>query len=102
MLRIESVGSIWLIDEDLKRYMRMPKTEKPREPKPYYDQHESLDDLVWHSYSRWFTGNGWLRIVLSDGDAIAAPLAHHHSGVPDDVWIAPRWHGDALVTRGAS
>lgn len=101
MIRVESVGSIWLFDEDLKRYMRMPKTEAPRERKPYYDQHESLDDLVWHEYARYLVRDGWLRIILTDADAIVAPIARPGSGVPDDVWIAPRWHGDAFTMRGA-
>lgn len=34
--RVESVGSIWLMDEDNGRYIRLPKSEGPR-PSPAWD-----------------------------------------------------------------
>lgn len=55
MIKIESRGSFWLIDEEAKKYLRMPKTESPREPGWWIDPQpgDMLYDLEWHEYDRW-------------------------------------------------
>jgi hypothetical protein len=51
--RIESKGSVWLIDEDKMVYLRMPKTEGPREMLPWYSSSPALEDLKWLPYREW-------------------------------------------------
>ena len=54
---VETQGSIWHIDEDLNRYRRFPKEEKPREKPEWSDEQAGpLQDAVWHD----FTGTWWL------------------------------------------
>lgn len=56
-VRVESKGSIWLLDDDLGRYARMPKTEGPRQSPPGADwggrTAGPLEDLCWHPMVRW-------------------------------------------------
>lgn len=51
MTRVESMGSMWQIDEDLKRYCRFPKQELPREH-PFWGGPDAgfLQDAVWHDF----------------------------------------------------
>jgi hypothetical protein len=51
MIRVESRGSIWLIDQDLGRYMRLPKHEIPRDPEWSLGW---LSDLEWHPFESWW------------------------------------------------
>lgn len=55
--RVETKGSIWLLDDDLSRYARMPKQEGPRYSPPGEDwggvDAGILQDLVWHPMERW-------------------------------------------------
>lgn len=55
--RVESKGSIWLIDEVASRYARMPKYEGPRLSPPGEDwggvTAGSLEDLKWHDMESW-------------------------------------------------
>lgn len=54
MVRIESVGSVWEIDEDDLRYRRWPKTEGPREnPEWGGPDAGALQDFVWHPFLSW-------------------------------------------------
>ena len=53
MTRIESVGSIWLLDEEQSRYMRMPKREEPRPNGWGGPDQEQLQDLVWLPFIGW-------------------------------------------------
>lgn len=79
MKRIETVGSIFEIDEDLMRYRRWPKQEAPRDNPEWSDSRAgALQDFVWHSYERWETDFAHLRIYyLVDGNRqmyLQAPL----------------------------
>jgi hypothetical protein len=50
MIRIESAGSIWLLDGN--RYMRMPREEKPRDHKEHGGPEAgTLQDFVWHPFT---------------------------------------------------
>lgn len=77
MLRIESLGSIWEIDEEMLRYRRWPKQEAPREKPEWSDDRAGkLQDFVWHSYvSYWIDGG---RLFIDTGGAlpyyVTAPL----------------------------
>lgn len=56
--RVESDGSIWLLDDDRAVYLRMPKTEKPRDPGPNGDDWGGpgagvLQDLRWLPMLSW-------------------------------------------------
>jgi hypothetical protein len=51
VIKVESRGSMWLIDHDLGRYLRMPKEEVPRNPEWSLG---TLEDLVWHDYESWW------------------------------------------------
>jgi len=42
---------MWFIDQELGRYLRMPKEEVPRNPEWSAGM---LQDLVWHDYERWW------------------------------------------------
>lgn len=54
MKRIETDGSVWLIDEGAMRYCRFPKTEAGRELPEWGDERAGvLQDAVWHDMSRW-------------------------------------------------
>lgn len=57
-VRVESVGSIWLIDEYEKVYCRMPKVEGPRLSPVGKDWGGpgagALQDLVWHDFIEWY------------------------------------------------
>ena len=57
--RVESKGSVWLIDESSKRYCRMPKNEQPRKPDWGGPEAGPLQDLVWHDYIEWGIGSVW-------------------------------------------
>lgn len=57
MVRIETMGSYWDIDEDLKKYRRWPKHEGPREiPEWGNAQAGPLQDFVWHHYDSYQVG----------------------------------------------
>jgi hypothetical protein len=77
MIRIATRGSIFLIDEGLNRYQRMPKEEKPRE-KPEWGSSVAgpLQDFVWHDMDP----EGWYIVPQSNrlyihtaGSFISAP-----------------------------
>jgi len=51
VIRVESRGSYWFIDQGQHRYLRMPKEEAPRDPAWCLGR---LEDLVWHDYEDWW------------------------------------------------
>jgi hypothetical protein len=51
VIRVETRGSFWLIDQDLHRYLRMPKHEVPRDPEWSLGW---LKDLKWHDFENWW------------------------------------------------
>lgn len=51
--RVESIGSIWMIDDQAKVYVRMPKYEGPR-PNGWGEPDQGLlADLVRHPFIDW-------------------------------------------------
>lgn len=50
MIRVETEGSFWTIDEERMVYMRMPKEEAPRDNS---GRAEQLEDLRWHPFTSW-------------------------------------------------
>lgn len=55
--RVETKGSIWVIDNDLRRYCRFPKHEGPRERSEWGGPEAgALQDAVWHN----FEGDWWV------------------------------------------
>lgn len=55
--RVETKGSVWLLDDDARRYARMPKHEGPRLSPPDADWGGAdagpLEDLKWHPMDAW-------------------------------------------------
>lgn len=66
--KVESTGSLWYIDEENRRYLRMPKEEKPR-PNGWGgpDQGE-LQDLVWHPFIDWHVDAERLQLRIHTHD----------------------------------
>lgn len=64
-VRVESDGSVWLINEQTLEYLRMPKQEIPRRA-----DHSTgvLKDLVWHPFEKWEIDqrSGRLRITTTE------------------------------------
>lgn len=85
--RIETMGSIFEIDEDDLRYRRFPKHEGPREKPEWSDERAgALQDAVWHPYIEWEFEPAWdymskaLIITFGHNDngdrlAVSAPRA---------------------------
>ena len=75
MTRIETTGSIWLIDDDRHVYYRFPREERPRE-RPEWGGPDAgaLQDAVPHDFVEWWidppTGHrpAALRIRTTPGD----------------------------------
>jgi hypothetical protein len=78
--RIESDGSFWMIDNDLRRYCRFPKNEMPRE-NPDWGSAEAglLQDAVWHDFAGdWRiepTGRLFIETEFHDGKGWFGPSA---------------------------
>lgn len=77
--RIESIGSIWWLDDDRLEYLRAPKHEGPRTSPEDEDWGGpgagELQDLRWHPMVRWHRTA--LRLIIElddDGHYISAPL----------------------------
>lgn len=51
--RVETKGSVWLIDDVERRYCRFPKHEGPRENGWGGPDAGSLQDAVWHPLIAW-------------------------------------------------
>lgn len=64
MHRVESKGSIWMLDDDHARYARMPKQEGPRWSPDGEDWGGPgagpLEDLSWHPMLDWEIRDRWL------------------------------------------
>jgi hypothetical protein len=52
MIRVESIGSIWWIDEENMKYSRTPKVERPRDF-PANGDGTPLKDLKWFPFTHW-------------------------------------------------
>ena len=77
---VETMGSVWLIDEDQMTYLRMPKREGPRENGWGDADQGDLADLVWHPFTEWeirdVLGQECLLIrTQSPGGGVIAPDA---------------------------
>lgn len=83
---VETMGSVWLIDEDAGVYLRMPKREGPRENGWGDADQGDLADLTWHPFNEWE-----IRDVLGE------PCLLIHTNSPGGGIIAP----NALVREGA-
>lgn len=103
MNRVETKGSVWMLDDDQLRYARMPKHEGPRLSPPGADWGGSgacaLQDLVWHPMVRWeiqqkpvmaVSVNPWTFDVerIDTGD-VQPILVIHLPGDNDEVIVAP-------------
>jgi hypothetical protein len=84
MVRVETVGSVWLIDETEGRYCRFPLEEKPRERAEWGDERAGdLQDLVWHDFAgQWriddYTGRLFIETRWSEDEGwwvVTAPRA---------------------------
>lgn len=82
--RVESHGSMWMIDNDLRRYCRFPKHEGPREKPEWSDERAGkLQDAVWHDFhGDWFIDKMdrlHIQVVVDGGDgtwfSVTAPWA---------------------------
>ena len=75
-LRVESTGSVWLLDTD--RYMRFPKNDAPREVSEWGSAEAGpLQDFVWHPMKSWRVERVACRLVISLPDTelrVSAPL----------------------------
>lgn len=53
MIKVETLGSYWLIDSVNKTFQRMPKGEQPREKPEWGDARaKMMQDFIPHSYKR--------------------------------------------------
>lgn len=67
IVKIESRGSYWWINEDERVHMRLPKTEAPREREEWGNALAGkLQDAVWHEYESWELVDRSLRIHYLD------------------------------------
>lgn len=88
--RVETLGSVWLIDDVEKRYCRMPKSEKPRENGWGDETAGVLQDAVWHAFEGgWWISDTTGRLVIQvefvegrDWLVVSAPNAVVLSGRP--------------------
>ena len=100
IVRVESLGSVWEIDENLNRYRRFPKTETGREKPEWSDERAgALQDAVWHD----FTGDweirkrpivvewDWVedRPVMGAQSILVIHLDGDHVAVAPDAWRRP-------------
>lgn len=82
-MRVESLGSVWFLDDDAHEYLRMPKTEGPRPKGPNGEDWGGpdaghLQDLIWQPMVSWsISEHGRLRIVVDEdsGLMVSAPSA---------------------------
>lgn len=74
---VESLGSIWWIDEVLERYWRMPKVEMPRECPEWSDSRAgACQDAVWHPLLDWWIdeADGGRLIIRTPDVSFWAPM----------------------------
>jgi hypothetical protein len=60
--RVVTAGSIFELDDDLRRYRRYPNREQPREKPEWSDERAGvLQDFVWHPMVSWhYRPTRWL------------------------------------------
>lgn len=105
MNRVETKGSVWMLDDDAGRYCRLPKQEGPRLSPPGEDwggpDAGALQDVVWHPLQWWAVAEDvaaaatvlgsepfarrldvdsypWLIISSARDDIVLAPSAAHN------------------------
>ncbi len=62
MIRVETNGSIWTINEGGLLYLRLPKEEKPRERSEWGGVNAGpMQDAVWHPFIKWWVGDDGAR-----------------------------------------
>jgi hypothetical protein len=54
VIRVESTGSYWDVDDVLMRYRRWPKGEGPRINPNHAPKSTHLEDGVWHEMDAWY------------------------------------------------
>lgn len=88
MIRVETLGSMWLIDDVERRYCRFPKHEGPRD-RPEWGGPDAgaLQDIVWHDFAGDWTifpdGRLGIQVEKRGGDlwwCVFAPDARLVSG----------------------
>ena len=77
---VETMGSVWLLDEDNCVYLRMPKHEGPRSNGWGAADQGDLADLVWHPFESWEIADRFGQPILmihtdSPGGGVVAPDA---------------------------
>lgn len=64
-VRVETLGSVWLIDETERRYCRFPLEEKPRENGWGGPDAGTLQDGVWHDFAgQWYIHDLSGRLII--------------------------------------
>jgi hypothetical protein len=68
---VESLGSVWLIDETRECYLRMPKAEMKRLPGNWAEPEpgDALYDLEWHPMERWWISEVPVPVMTATGVA---------------------------------
>ena len=62
-VKVESRGSLWWFDDMAGEYLRLPKTEKPRERSEWSDGRAGiLQDGVWLPMVRWWIDEALLAL----------------------------------------
>lgn len=79
--RVETLGSLWMIDNDLRRYCRFPKHEAPRERPEWSDERAGrLRDSVWHDFAGSWEVDQYGRLVIQ-------VYEERETGTPDPRWF---------------
>lgn len=98
--RIETKGSFVFLDEDAMEYMRLPKSEGPRQSPPGEDwggpnADPGLQDMVWHSFTKWEIRNVgfWEKLViwLDDEEHVTTYPIRFLDDVYDDAVLSYDW-----------
>lgn len=79
--RVVSVGSIWLLDEAAGRYMRMPKTEGPRERLDWGDERAAACALA----AAGFSEDEMRAVTIGDVDPTDLTVTRTRDGVATAV-----------------
>lgn len=76
--RVETLGSVWLLDDDNHRYCRMPRQEGPREDGDWPDPTGGpLEDLTWHAMTSWRISLTGVPLMVN-----GVPSIHRGSSMP--------------------
>lgn len=93
MIRIQTDGSVWLIDEERKLYWRFPLDEAPRDPVEYGDASAGvLQDAVPHACERWWVApvaaavDGFGNVIHSIDKLFIETTAGMTISAPRPIW----------------